>query len=463
MTMNFTSLTAFRYHHPLVFRVVTLLLIGFFLEIAALSLPFPALKFTRQAADDMADLMTRMAVFSESGGSSAPRFAFINIDDATWLAWGVPLITPRFRIATLLARVADSKPAVIVLDVDLAFSDETKSEEILKDFLNSYPPDAAPLVLVRSLQPAANAPQSELRLTQFEQQTKQANIYWALPSFQRDEDGMVRRWQLAAVSCDAAAPITVPSVQLQAAWLWMGYSKELLNSSLAPLRPGSCDEPTPNARVKIDLGKDDRTIEISGSDPSSRIIYTIPWVPDRITLGPQMSDGNYKVVVRNADTVSRIQPGDGIPGIEGTIAIIGGAFQDSGDWYRTPLGQMPGAFVLINSIDALAQNGTPKEPTLTKQFGLSLMFIVVVSLCVGVFRAPIAALLSLAIIAVVMLVSMPMFKSGIVFNIAIPSLGIVVADFLLKWSQDISEIRKKGWRWILRPNPAPNKGQEKQT
>lgn len=433
-------------------------LIGLFLEAAVLSLPFPALKFTRKAADHMADVMMRMSVLSQNSPAAAPRFAFIDIDDATWIDWRAPLITPRYRIATLLARVAESKPAVIILDVDLAFRDEKKSEDALKYFLSSYPADAAPLVLMRSLEPAANSKHFELRPTQYEQQTQHENVYWALPSFERDDDGTVRRWQLATVACDAAAPVTIPSVQLQAAWLWLDGTKELLHSSIAPLRPENCDVPGPDGHIRIDLGKTDRTIEINGSDLSSRIIYTIPWVPNEMVQGPRMSDGNFKVVVRSADTVSRIMPGNGIPGIVGTIAIIGGSFQDSGDWHRTPLGQMPGALVLINSIDALAQHGTPKEPAVKKRLGLSLVFIVFVSLCVGVFRAPVAALLSLSVIGGLMLVTMPMFRSGIIFSLAIPSLGILVADFLLSLLRDIDEIRQEGWRWILRPVPAADRG-----
>jgi CHASE2 domain-containing sensor protein len=432
-------------------------LIGLLLEVAALNLPFPALKFTRQAADDMADVMMRMSALSQASPEAASRFAFINIDDATWIAWGAPLITPRNKIATLLARVVESKPAVIILDIDLAFRDEVNSENILKSFLSSYPADAAPLVLVRNFEPAANAIHSELRPTQYEQQTQQTNVYWALPSFERDDDGMVRRWQLAAVTCAAAAPVTVPSVQLQAAWLWLGKKNELLRTPLARLRPENCDVPAPDVRVKIDLGSDGHAIEINSNDPSSRIVYTIPWVPDAMVQGPLMPDGNFKVVVRNADTVSRIQPGNGIPGIAGTIAIIGGSFHDGGDWYRTPLGQMPGALVLINSIDALAEHGTPKEPAVMKQFGLSLVFIVFVSLCVGVFRAAVAALLSLAVIGGLMLVTMPMFRSGIIFSLAIPSLGILVADFLLSLLHDIDVIRQIGWRWILRPVTATDK------
>ncbi|MEO6610027.1 MAG: CHASE2 domain-containing protein [Aestuariivirga sp.] len=434
-------------------------LVGLLLETAALVLPLPALKVTRHSADDMADLVMRKSVPSQ-GASLTPRFSFINIDDATWLAWGAPLITPRDKIASLLARVAESKPSVIVLDVDLAFHDNSNSEGHLKDFLLAYPSGAAPLILTRSLAPVANAIPYKSRITGYETEAAHDNVFWAVPLYERDDDGTVRRWQLAEVVCDADTPKTIPSIQLQAAWFWLGKTPQKLNEALADLRPANCDVPVPEAQVKIDLGHDHRTIEINSEDPSSRIIYSIPWVPDAITQGPKMQDNNYKVIVRSADAVSRIPAGDGVPGIADTIVIIGGSFRDSGDWYKTPLGQMPGAVILINSIDALASHGTLKEPSVAKQFSLGLIFIVLVSLCVGVFRSRVAAALSLVAVAALSLVTVPMFRSGVIFNAAIPALGIVVADYILSWWDEIDLIRQTGWRWLFRPVKAPEKSHE---
>jgi hypothetical protein len=164
--------------------------------------------------------------------------------------------------------------------------------------------------------------------------------------------------------------------------------------------------------------------------------------------------------VRNADTVSRIQPGEGIPGIAGSIAVIGGSFEDSGDWYKSPLGQMPGAIILINSIDALAQHGTLKEPSAAQQFAFSLAFIILVSTLVGLFRARVAASLSLIAIAALSLITVPMFRSGVMFNVAIPSLGILVTDFVLSIWDEIEVIKQTGWRWIWRTPKVPAKDHE---
>ncbi len=450
--------------HPVLFRIALSLFIGLALEITVNNFPFPALKFVRQTADDTADVMTRFSVPAKTYSASAPRFAFINIDEKTWLSWGAPLVTPRDKIAMLLGRVAESKPAIIILDVDLSFHDDPNTEPALNSFLQHYPATAPPLVLVRSLEPSASSIHSKRRLTPYETSTDKQNIFWAVPSFERGDDAVVRRWQLASVACKDTAPLVIPSLQLQAVWLWLQKPHALLDTALSPLRPGNCDDPAPNGDIKIKLkGDNGPIVEINGADPSSRIIYTMPWVSDALVQGPEMPGGSFKVVVRNADTVSRIQPGDGVPGIEGSIAIIGGSFAESGDWYQTPLGDMPGTAVLINAIDALAQNGTPQEPTWGKRLPISLGFILFVSICVGLFRAPVAAFLSLLGIGGLMFATLSMFKSGLILSLAIPSLGILLADFILSFLHMIEGIMDKGWRWIFKPSPAPDRNHEEET
>ena len=457
--MNWDKLATFRNKHHVALRIAMSVLVGLILELAALIVPFPVLKATRHSADELADYVMRKSVQAQAT-SLAPHFALITIDDATWTNWGAPLITPRDKIALLLARVAESNTAIIVLDVDLAFRDNTNSEAALKKFLSDYPKSAPPLILTRSFAPVANAIHHQPRPTEYEAETKHDNVHWAVPSFERDEDGTVRRWQLATVVCDAGTPKIIPSIQLQAAWLWRGKSDADLQGALADLRSENCGVPVPDAHVKIPMDGDDEFIKINSEDPSSRIIYSIPWVSNALVQGPKMADGNYKVVVRNADSISRIQPGDGIPGIAGTIAVIGGSFEDSGDWYKTSLGQMPGVIILINSIDALAQHGTLKEPSVAKQFAFSLAFIILVSLFVGLFRARVAAPLSVLAITALSLITVPMFRSGVMFNVAIPSLGILVTDFVLSIWDEIEVIKQTGWRWIWRTPKSPTKNHE---
>ena len=464
--MIWKQFQTFQKNHPIYFRIVLSILIGLVLEISVAALPFPTLKFVRQSADHTTDLMTRFAVFTRSEPASGPHFAFVDIDQKSWLAWAAPLVVPRNKIQSLLSRVAESKPAMIILDVDLSFRDVTSSEEILQSYLETYPSSAPPLILVRALQPSQHSKYPEPRNTQYDQIVSRTlvdgrpahpNIFWALPSFERGDDGIVRRWQLAVVACDAAAPRVIPSLQLQAVWLWLGMDMDKPATFLSPLRPGNCNDTASTNRTTIPLSADPfPIISVNSEDTSSRVIYNIAWRPDSLVLGPIMRDGSNKVVLRSADAVSRIPPGEGVNGIEGAIVVIGGSFLESGDWFQTPLGRMPGALVLINAIDELARHGTPADLIFGQRLALSLSFILFVSICVGWFRSLVAAFLSLMGFGVFMFATLSMFKSGIIADLAIPSIGILIVDLIFSSLRIIRGFRKKGWRWILKSSQTIN-------
>ena len=97
-----TRFQTYQRGHPVLFRIVLSLIVGLVLEIALATLPFPPLKFVRQSADETLDVMTRLAALMKTEPVSDLRFAFVNIDEKSWLAWKTPLITPRDMIATLL-------------------------------------------------------------------------------------------------------------------------------------------------------------------------------------------------------------------------------------------------------------------------------------------------------------------------------------------------------------------------
>lgn len=443
-------------HKPELLKFGLAVLIGMALEIILALYPVPGLKVVRQAGDDMADRLMRFATLSGTSSATPLRFAFIDIDDETWTSWGAPLVTPRDRITAILQPLARSSPAMIVLDIDLAFRDDAVSEAVLRMFLESYPAGAPPLILVRALMPGAGSALPVLRKTEYEAASNKANVIWALPSFLRDLDGNVRRWQLAFPVCEAGTPAIIPSVQLAAAWIEAGNKAEDLKTELAPLVPKDCNAPLAVTVQEFKIGGENLPpIAFGASDAASRVIYTIPWQQDAVSLGPQLPEGDFKVVVRKAGTVTRIPDGDEVPGIEGLIAVVGGSFQGSSDWHETPIGSMPGSLVLVNAVDALARHGTPHEPGWLGRTALSLMMITLVSFCVAIFRPSVAAILSLLGIGILMAGSMPLFKSGLVVNLAIPSLGILMADGLFSIAQTFSEIRKAGWRWVFKPVAAP--------
>jgi CHASE2 domain-containing sensor protein len=446
--------------HPLARRVLIAALVGLALDLALRLAPLPPLTAVREAADDMADSMMRTAVWF--GANPSPRFAFIDIDDATWFAWGAPLVTPRGKVATLIERTASAKPAMIVVDIDLAWRDGadggdgqlSASEAELARVLAAWPPDAPPLLLVRSLLPHPPPSLPALRPTAFDAAAAKPNLHWALPSFERDADGKLRRWLLVTPYCTAGKPGILPSLQLAAAWIWWTRpgNESPLERALGGAVPASCDGREAAARLSF-TAPDGPQVVIDGAETASRVIYAVRWEKGKAGLGPRDVGGGFKIAVRSAQAVERIPAGGGIPGIEGAIAIIGGSFDESGDLHETPIGVMPGAIVLANAIDALIHHGTPKSPPWPLSLALSLVIIALTALAAATLKGPAAAIVAAAGVVALTLFTLPMLRSGYVFTLAAPAVGILLIDTVRSLWEAAAALRKQGWSWFLKSPP----------
>lgn len=446
--------------HPILSRVLVAALVGLALDLVLRLAPLPPLSAVREASDDMADSLMRTA--TSFGSDPSPRFAFIDIDDATWFAWGAPLVTPREKIATLIDRTAQAKPAMIIVDVDLAWRDGagdaigglSASEDALARMLAAWPADAPPLLLVRSLRPEPAPALPGLRPTVFDAAAVKPNIHWALPSFERDEDGKLRRWLLITPYCAMGKPAVLPSLQLAAAWIWWTRpgAFDALDKALAGAAPQGCDGKGAASAVSL-AAPGGPSVVIDGADTTSRVIYAIPWEEGRAGLGSRDADGAFKVAVRSAKAVERIPEGSGVPGVAGAIAIIGGSFAESGDVHETPIGAMPGAVVLANAIDALIHHGTPKAPPWPLSLALSLIIIMLTAVAVATLKGPVAALVAAAGVVVLTIITLPMLRSGYVFSLAVPAVGILLIDTVRSLVETAPSMWKQGWSWILKSPP----------
>ena len=69
--------------------------------------------------DDMAmDWAMQMHRGTVPAGDPRP-VAFIDVDEASYLAWGEPLLTPRDKLATLVEHAISGGAALIFIDIDL--------------------------------------------------------------------------------------------------------------------------------------------------------------------------------------------------------------------------------------------------------------------------------------------------------------------------------------------------------
>ena len=132
--------------------------------------------------------------------------------------------------------------------------------------------------------------------------------------------------------------------------------------------------------------------------------------------------------------------------------MIGGSFQSSGDRYNTPLGVMPGSLMIINAIEALTQNGTPREFPIPFRIVISLLVIVVASVLTLILRPIVAAAAFSGFLLLLMFTLLNSFQAGAVLDLAVPAVGAFVHDL---WKSTVTmarDIRRLGWRWLLKPS-----------
>jgi CHASE2 domain-containing sensor protein len=347
---------------------------------------------------------------------------------------GAHLVTPWAHIATLLERVARSKPLAVR-------------------------PAAIGLKRVNGHLVAAKD-----------------NVMFTSPLFERDGDGKVRRWKLFAEACNGAAPMIVPSMHLAPAMIARqaiyGAPKaddipplERMTRRLAAFTPANCERTNGEREGTLDSLSPDGPIQVEHDEVSKRVIYRVAWEPGVVGLGPivelaaNVGGGEMQLVeVRPARLVA---PGDSnaaLPGLEGRIVVIGGSFESGGDYYNTPLGVMPGSLMIVNAIEALTQNGTPREFQTPFRIVISLLVIVVASLltlCLGPIVA--AAALS-AFLLMLVFALLNRFQAGAVLDLAVPAVGALVHDL---WESTVTmarEMRRLRWRWLLKPRSNEDSG-----
>lgn len=450
------------------FEVAVSVLLGLAIEIALTVAQPPALSIVRKTADETADRMIRLADRIGPRPVEAPPVVLVDIDDRSWRDWGAPVVAPRDRLAEIVDKLAVSGPLAIVLDVDLSYPDAPAREARLRESLEKYPKDGAPLLLVRALQRSplgARAP-PEQRATVYDAAVAdKPNIVFAAPLFERDGDGSVRRWRLFMQTCREGKPAVLPATQVAAAVLArQALAKGApvspqavwgdMTSRLAAFNADNCATTRPIEHGTVaGATRLARPIEVERTDASTRVLYRVAWKDGASALGPAVDFQGAQtplVSVRPAALVASPAAQAPIPGVAGRIVIVGGSFADSGDWHTTPLGKMPGALVLANAIVAMTVNGTPTEPDFVQRAAISLAIILCAAIAAAWLRPLIAGAVTALFVLAILLLSLRSFQSGIVIDLAVPAVGAAVHDLIEHGLSALRELRRQGFGWFLK-------------
>lgn len=395
------------------------------------------------------------------------EYTFLDIDDRTYREWAEPAEIPRGRLARLIERTLAGCPRLIIVDVDLtqpSRSNPGGDRALLRALRAQATVPLSEGCLQRpSILFPATLRESERHGTEQEDASWErlpsflepalagvSNVAWASPLFERASDWQIRHWRLWERAClrRESRPEVVPSLQLLAAGVLAGQALpsviEEIRTKVGPtLDPCSREQTGTFCEGHEGEGPQLRfgslSLSACPSRLNQRIFYRYP-APGELAEGEMYprhpTSGLQLLNVVPAAPLARASMTN--PKVfENRVVVIGGSFQEGRDVYRTPLGPMPGALILINATDSLLEHGEIRLPAWPVRYGVLLLSLVVMSFIFTAFSPPKSLLLSLALILFILLpASLLLFATGHWLDFAIP----VVAVFLHKVAADVERL-----------------------
>jgi len=407
------------------------------------------------------------------------RFVFIDIDEPTYRAWRDPLFAPREKLLQLIQFALEARVKLLVVDIELTkyAPRPTASSSILHHGIEPDNPDDAlaaylhrysdrfafaqepqdptaitptHIILARTIRSRLRSGPSEAgeayqdrteaireeRSSEFLESIVAGSsvLHWGSPLSDRDDDGIVRNWRLLEATCLKDEPHTIPSMALLS-WVLLRVPllesasstpatfKEELRRRFAPSRescwPSSKPGALPIARSVSPWTLMDRVLgkplvlSTKPSDLEQRIFYKFH---PGTALAGQFSRVSAKLITESAPNqpVSR-------DWITDAIVVIGSSHETGKDLHLTPLGEMPGALVVINQINALLEFGQFQELSRGIRWIGLLLLIALFSLVFSFFTKAWGAQVSTFVINAILLpLSLWLFQYGWWLDLVFP-------------------------------------------
>jgi CHASE2 domain-containing sensor protein len=394
---------------------------------------------------------------------------FFDIDERTYRAWGEPLFVPRDKLLELIRFAAEAPARLLVVDVELTKhvpvparpastpplrndpSIPMEPDRALADYLRRYSErssastSAPHMIFARTIGPRTPSDERpagplgdgtlrEERPSEFLEAVVGSSpvLHWASPLSDRDDDGLVRNWRLFEPTCLDRSPHAIPSMALLS---WAVLRTPLM--SRGAFTPASFQNElerqfAPSAATCVDA---------RASMPASKA-SPMPWVlydgvlGKRLILSAKPSDLEQRIFYKFQTTTSLADSFSHVPAllitertdqplspdlVAGKTVVIGSSYEAGKDLHETPIGEMPGAMVVINQINALMEFGQFQEVSRAIRWAGLLLLIVIFSLSFSFFTKTWGAHISTLIINAVLLpVSLWLFQYGWWLDLVFP-------------------------------------------
>lgn len=377
-------------------------------------------------------------------------YAFVDVDEWTYRAWGEPFFTPRDKLAALITAVTAAKPRLTIVDVELdrPNRDAPAQDARLIETLAGLS-DGPPVILVKSLRqglrPGALLEMRRSFLDQIVASSKR--LHWAAPTFLRDDSQIIRRWKIAVCVDTPKGPVVLPSVQLLAYALLSpgpaGNQLEELATQLEKAR-GICSKTSSETPGFLILGGQSFALNETGLE--HRIMYSMKQggAPQKVLVGQEerplfVSVPAQSILSGGATILTDM--------LRDRVVIIGGSFAESFDMYKTPLGVMPGAVIILNSLRSLFTYGVDHQPSWVIITLIEVVLIAVMTFFFMWFNSFWGMLLSGGVIIVLLLpASILAFRYGVWLDFAIPLAAVQIHRLIEEFKKRHIDHNNIGWR-----------------
>ncbi len=373
---------------------------------------------------------------------NTPPFVLLDIDDKTYKKWGEPLYTPREKLRNLIDAAVQGKARFIIVDIDVSHS--TPYDLELKEYLTNHVAicrenqlACPPIILVRAFSElASDSVPAKPRIGFFEDVVAQSypDLQWGSAQFYFTSTYMMRRWRLWEPTCQNEQPGLTYSIELLVMGMIRECTKDIQNA-LRPYQPQNCDnnEVFPPASVSF-CGL---SMSTNPQSVRQRVMFRIPWsnneIPPKYPHVVSDNNGVPILTMLSAQLFAESPPQASLDKLNDSIVVIGGSYGYAvrmNDVYSTPIGEMPGALILINAIYTLLQDITIKPVSIWILLAIAIVFITITTVfsyfSFGLWWKILGWINIFIIIGGLFYVSVILFENGIWLNIVIPLLIIVI-------------------------------------
>ena len=391
-----------------------------------------------------------------------PPFVLLDIDDTTYKNWGKPPFTPRDKLKNLINTAVEAKARLIIVDIDVSKAAPSINgslhphDQALKTYLADYvtqcqakenQSDCVRIIFVRAFGTGSGS--VRVPRTSFLENgvTTQLAPYvqWGSAQFPLSAGHVIRHWRLWESTCINEQPGVTPSIEL----LVMGMIRECttkdIQKALQPFQPKNCND----NKISLPASLTFCGLTISTNSQSSvqqRVMYHIPW--NRPTLPHIVSDknGDPILTIFPARFYAESQPQADVGTFTDSIVVIGGSYRgDHGsDVHLVPIGEMPGAMIIINAVYSLVQNKIVKPVSASIWIWLiiAIFFIVIITKIsyFSLWYKVLGVSVIITILILVFIASIFLFEDGTWLNIAIP---LLILQFYLEIYPKVREYEKK--------------------